>query len=253
MRGVREHVDSGAVHGGGATHGRRWKRVAVVLLVVFLLLVGVDRLAEILVARELASSIQTSQNLSVRPRVSIAGFPFLTQVLQGRYGNVSIDAMNPIERDGVPVTGASVQLSGVRVGLADALGGTIANVPVAAASGTAVISYSTLNVVLQRYLGSAGAAVRIVGGRPGQALLMGPFGLSVTLAARITDGALTFVPRAAGLRSLPTPIRALATIVLARPLPLPSLPFGVHIQTGVFQPDGLHLSAFSKHTLIPIH
>lgn len=69
---------------GTGNHGnrrrRRWTTALLVLcLAAVVALVVVDRIAEAVAARRLAATVQTSQHLASRPRVTIRGFPFLTQ------------------------------------------------------------------------------------------------------------------------------------------------------------------------------
>lgn len=115
-------------------------RIAVALIVLGVLF-GLDRAAESVTARKLAEQVQSTQHLTARPEVSIAGFPFLFQVLKGRYDDVTITANAPTDANGVTVDNAVAHLRGVKVGLRDAIHGTVSDLPVQSGTGTALITY----------------------------------------------------------------------------------------------------------------
>lgn len=93
----------------------RLVRALVLLLVLVVVLVGADRIAAAVVADRLASTIASSQHLATPPRVTFHGFPFVTQVLRGRYDGVGLEAQGPITAKGIRVDGASARLRSVRV------------------------------------------------------------------------------------------------------------------------------------------
>jgi hypothetical protein len=121
------------------------------LLVVVVLLLGVavvaDRVAvgvaEDRVGRELAAK----GGLSGTPEVDIAGFPFLTQAVRGRYDDVRISLT--AEELGQPEgTRADIALHGVQVPLSSVLSGSVQEVPVDRIDGTATLSYALLSAQL---------------------------------------------------------------------------------------------------------
>src|SRR5207244_9049024 len=71
---------------------RRWPWIT--LLVVVLVLVGGDRAANAYTEDQMASQIKSSLALSGKPSVSIAGFPFLTQLAARTFNTVNVDASN---------------------------------------------------------------------------------------------------------------------------------------------------------------
>jgi hypothetical protein len=62
------------------------------LVVVAVLLLVADRVADFAAERTAADKLQSSQRLDSQPDVSIGGFPFLTQFANGRYQDVSASA-----------------------------------------------------------------------------------------------------------------------------------------------------------------
>ncbi len=74
---------------------KRWPLITgVVIVVIVILLVVSDRVANAVAENEMASQFQTSLSLSGKPNVSIAGFPFWTQLLSKDFKTVNISASN---------------------------------------------------------------------------------------------------------------------------------------------------------------
>ncbi len=231
---------------------RRLTKIGVILIVVLAVLIGLDRLAEVVAARNLAATIQSSQHLSSRPHVSIGGFPFLTQVVRGRYDDVSVSAGSPIGENGIDVNNAAVHLRGVTVNLSDAFHGTVSNVPVQSGTGTAVITYPQLNTIVRRYAGTLGSQLTISGAAPGHARATGPFGLSVAFTARVHGGKLIVTPDPAELRALPSVLQTGINNALAKPIPLPPFPFHVRLDSAHLNPHDIQLRASAHNSIFPV-
>lgn len=92
---------------------RRWPtRLAITLLVLVGLFVAADRISVGIAESQIAKRIQTSQNLPSKPSVTIANFPFLTQLVGMKLDKVSVDARS-IVHNNVRVTDLHVDLNGV--------------------------------------------------------------------------------------------------------------------------------------------
>lgn len=137
---------------------RRWLPAAVAAVITLVLLLLLDRAAEALTAHELAVKIQRAQHLSARPHVTVRGFPFLTQVLAGKYTEIDVSSDIPVTNRGVTLSSVSVRLHGVHVGLIDALHGNVTAVPVDNGTGTALLSYRDLDTILASSTAGLGAA-----------------------------------------------------------------------------------------------
>ena len=85
--------------------GRAARGLAIGLAVLIVILVIADRVGDYVAERVTGDTIESSQHLTSRPDVDIAGFPFLTQLATGHYGKVTIRAHD------VPVTGVSRPLN----------------------------------------------------------------------------------------------------------------------------------------------
>lgn len=119
------------------------RTLLVVLLVLAGLLVLADRVAVGIAEDRIAGELADRGGLVGTPDVGIAGFPFLTQAVGGRYDDVrlSLDAGQLAE---APGTTADVSLRGVRVPLSGVLSGSVREVPVDRIDGTATLSYDLL-------------------------------------------------------------------------------------------------------------
>jgi hypothetical protein len=117
------------------------------LIVVLVLLLGLavlaDRVAHGMAEDRVAAELMEKGGLQGSPEVEIAGFPFLTQALGGRYDDVRISAT--AEELGQPAgTRADIALHGVEVPLSSVLSGSVGEVPVERIDGTATLSYDLL-------------------------------------------------------------------------------------------------------------
>ena len=117
---------------------RRWPtRLAITLLVLAGLFVAADRIAVGIAESQIAKRIQQSQNLPSKPSVTIAGFPFLTQLVGMKLDKVSVDARSLV-RNNVRVTDLHVDLNGV------APSNSFKEADVDHLSGTALFSWTDL-------------------------------------------------------------------------------------------------------------
>ncbi len=88
------------------------------LFVLFLLvvLVVVDRVGAIVAAQVLASKVKTDEHLADRPDVTIGGFPFLTQAIEGKYSDVKV-TVHDLSLNRLDVSTFAVQLHGAHIPL----------------------------------------------------------------------------------------------------------------------------------------
>jgi hypothetical protein len=120
------------------------RRAVIALVVIAGLLVVADRVAKVAAQSVVATQIKSDQALSQRPDVTIRGFPFLTQALAGRYGDVSL-TLHDVPSRSVPVKRLAVDLHGVHVPLADVFFHHRSSVPVDRATATILLSFDDLN------------------------------------------------------------------------------------------------------------
>ncbi|WP_328915147.1 MULTISPECIES: LmeA family phospholipid-binding protein [unclassified Streptomyces] len=97
-------------------------RVARIVLIVVVILGGLfvaaDRIAVSVAEKKVAERAQATEGLTVKPKVSIEGFPFLTQALSGKLDDVKISANDIAAGDGgqqVRVDSFHADLHGVKL------------------------------------------------------------------------------------------------------------------------------------------
>jgi hypothetical protein len=120
------------------------KALLVVLVLVLGLLVLVDRVSVGYAEDQVAAQLAEKGDLQGTPEVDVAGFPFLTQAIGGRYDDVRI-SLTAAELGQPEGTDADVTLRGVEVPLSSVLSGSVEEVPVERVDGTATLSYALLS------------------------------------------------------------------------------------------------------------
>ena len=100
------------------------KAFLVFLVLLVVVLVGADLGAKYYAEGQVATALREEQGLAVDPDVSIQGFPFLTQLAQGRYTQVDVAAAGVDAPDLGPITVSAV-LRDVAVPASQVLSGSI--------------------------------------------------------------------------------------------------------------------------------
>jgi hypothetical protein len=206
------------------------------LLVLLLLLAGLavvaDRLAVGFAEDKVATQLADKGGLHGKPAVAIAGFPFLTQAVAGRYEDVKI-SLTAAELGQPAGTRADVDLRGVRVPLSEVLSGGVKGVPVDRVDGTATLSYALLSSKLgpSTRLAREGSGLRITR----TVELLGQR-LPLTAVGKVTlEGSdlVVHVDKATGAGvQVPSFLLDQATRLLDLRYRVPALPFGLKL-TGV--------------------
>jgi hypothetical protein len=119
------------------------RKLLVLVVVLGALAVVADRVAVTVAERQVATEIQHQANLSGPPGVDIAGFPFLTQAVAGRYTDVRI-SLTAADLGQPAGTSADVSLLGVRLPLSTVLSRSVRQIPVDRVDGSATLSYALL-------------------------------------------------------------------------------------------------------------
>jgi hypothetical protein len=119
------------------------KALLITLVVLLGLAVVADRVGVRIAEDKVAEQIAQQGGLQGKPEVDIAGFPFLTQVVAGRYDDVRIH-LTSAELGQPAGTRADVSLQGVHVPLSKAISGSVDEIPVDRLEGTATLSYALL-------------------------------------------------------------------------------------------------------------
>lgn len=246
---------------------RRGRKVLITLLVLLLLLVGLlviaDRVAtgvaERAIADQVSQEIAKQDAQSSPPEVEVAGFPFLTQVLDGKYERISIrltDVRGSVRGDALALPTLDVDARNVRASL-ETLRTQQGDVVAETVDGTGTVTYESLAQLLDR----PGLAL---GERDGRLTVTAPvdiLGQKLTVAgtADVSVGKENQV----SLRFNDLDAEGLPNIPLARTLlnnyakgisidvPLPELPFQLSLREVKPLPQGLAVTAAAKD--VPIN
>jgi hypothetical protein len=226
------------------------RKLLVLLVVLAVLAVVADRVAVSVAEREVAAQLQTQADLAGRPQVDITGFPFLTQVAEGRYDDVEIGLTSADLRQPAG-TRADVSLRGVRLPPSELLAGAVSRVPVDRVDGTATLSYAQLAGRI-----GGGTAVRQEGDglRITRTVEVAGQRLPVTASGTVTlDGRdlVIDVRHVAGAGvQLPDVLVGQVSDLLDLRYRIPALPFGLRV-TGVRpEADGVAVTVRATDTVL---
>jgi hypothetical protein len=216
---------------------RRWPLVLlVIVLVLAVLAVAADRIALHLAEDRAATALQSSQGLSHKPDVTVEGFPFLTQLARGSFGEVVVSA-----NDVTVGRARNVHMKQVVVDLHDVtVPGDYSSVHAATATAHGSLGYDELSRLLGTQV-RAGSGGRLIA-QPSVNVLGQTFTGTVSAVVHAsTEHGLTFdAPRVSvdGV-NVPSEVARLLAQVFARSISLAGLPFHVQV-TGVdVNPDAL--------------
>lgn len=235
----------------------------VLLLLLAGLLVVADRVAAAVAERAIADQVRQEvakqDAQSAPPEVEVGGFPFLTQVLDGRYERISIvlrDVQGSVQGDAVSVPRLDVDARDVRASL-DTIRSGQGEVVADRVNGTGTISYDSLAKLLDR------PGLRL-GEQDGRLAVTAPVDilgqrLTVTGTADITVGeqgkvALRFNDlNAEGLPNVPLARTLLNNYAkgISVDVPLPDLPFQLAVREVRPLPEGLAVTADARN--VPIN
>ena len=179
---------------------RRW---FLSVLVLAGLLLALDRIAVVAAQRQVARDVQAQEHLEVRPDVSIGGFPFLTQLVEGTYDDVTLVA-DGVRSGPLLVSRIEAHLAGVHLSLGEVLKQDASRIPIDRVRASVLLRYADLN----RFLAD-------------RHLHIGPSDRDLPLRVEGGDVVIDFV---AGV---------------AVRIPLPHVPFGIHLDTVKAGRDGL--------------
>jgi hypothetical protein len=259
-----EGARAGPVHPAQQTQRSRRRRrtrwLVAVLVVLALLFVVADRIAAgVASSKAVAQVVQRSQGLSARPSVSFGGFPFLTQVIFGKYTDIKV-GINAITPPGGPrIEHLSAHLKGAHIPLSKALHDNVTSIPVDHISADVAIGFADLNKFLASQPGNlvlsagSGGAVQVSGNITEEGT---PITVSGNARLEAQDGQLTVVPvdvhvsGAGGLGDLLDSLGGLSALFPPIPVPLPDLPFNVRITSVHASGNGILASAAADHVVL---
>ncbi len=213
---------------------RRLTIILIILIVLVGLLVAADFGAKAIAENEVATQIQ-KQGISQKPSVSIAGFPFLTQVISRDVNSMQI-SWHDLQEGPVTFKSINAVLNGVHIN-SSFNGATVSHL-----TGTAVITFGALSNAVSSQVGALGA----LGGAGLTLTDAGPDEIKASLDLVITSASATWrVSRLSGNRisiqlvdsnGLPS---QLLDSVRNITIPLSGLPLHLQVQTVSITPNGV--------------
>ncbi|MEV6278644.1 DUF2993 domain-containing protein [Nocardia sp. NPDC051832] len=215
----------------------------ITLVVLAIALVAGDRVAVAMAQNEIGRKIAAEYDLSRQPDVTIGGFPFLTQALDGRYPNVDIQ-VGQWSGQNLTVRDLDVVLTDVDAQLNDVLGGRTANLVAATATATALVPYDTVRDFAPsgtETISHSPEGLRVTGTFSVEGI---PVPATVVVTVAPTEGGIEVTPvsvqSAAGG---PTISLALLRSTLTFTVPLEQLPLGARLTAITPSTDGLLVTA----------
>jgi hypothetical protein len=199
------------------------RRLLLSLVVVVGLLALADRVAAFAAQRVVAQRIQDDQSLAVRPGVTIAGFPFLTQLIGGHYQRVDV-SVRGLRRGQLDIAKVVAHLHDVDVPFSSVVHQHVKRIDVSRADAEVDLDYADVNRLLR------GKHLTLSDGAAGK--------VHVAASASVAGAGL----HVGG--DFPLTVQGSA-IVVALPagqsveIPLPSLPFGIELRSATAQTGGI--------------
>jgi hypothetical protein len=206
------------------------------------LLVAGDRIAVAVAENQISDRLASAYGLSAKPGVSIAGFPFLTQVVTGDYRQIDVSA-SQVQADGATLRDLNVRLSGVHASVSQVLGGGSSMVTADHAAGSAVIGFGAVDQRLPGGLRLRPAGRDLsVSGRLAYHGVQIP--LSATVALGVSGSGISVTPvkvRVPGAVGLPLPTAASSRLRVV--VPLSALPLHLRLESVHVTHGGLRIGA----------
>lgn len=213
--------------------------------VLAVLLVTADRISVAVAENQISDRLTSAYGLPDKPGVSIAGFPFLTQVAAGDYRQIDVSA-SQVPADGATLHNLNVRLSGVHATVGQVLGNGSSMVTAERAAGSAMVGFATVDR-------------RLPGGfrlhRDGKNLSVSGrlayhgahIPVSATVALGVSDSGIRVTPVRVEVPGMPgLPVSAYSS-QLRIVVPLSTLPLHLRLTSVHVTPDGLRIAASARH------
>jgi LmeA-like phospholipid-binding len=213
--------------------------------VLAVLLVTADRISVAVAENQISDRLTSAYGLPHKPGVSIAGFPFLTQVAAGDYRQIDVSA-SQVPADGATLHNLNVRLSDVHATVGQVLGNGSSMVTAERAAGSAMVGFGTVdrrlpggfrlhrdgkNLTVSGRLAYHGAHIPV----------------SATIAIGVSDSGIRVTPVRVDVPGIPgLPVSAYSS-QLRIVVPLSTLPLHLRLTSVHVTPDGLRIAASARH------
>jgi hypothetical protein len=220
------------------------KGLVIFLVLVIGLVIAADRIGLWVAQDQIAKNVATQYGLDHKPSVTIKGFPFLTQALRGKYGEIDVN-VGDVTQLGVHLTDTVVTLKGVKAPLSDAAHGDASKMVADTATSVATVSYADVDKEAPRGLkvSAKGKDLQVRG--PVTVL-----GLSRTVTATVTvkpsGRNVRVVPQTVNAGGATLPV-ALVQQAFSFTMPVKGLPLNTRITDVQVGADGLRVTTVGEH------
>ena len=215
------------------------RKLLTALVVLVVLLVAADRITVHYVEQSVGDRMREDGRLDVSPKVDIRGFPFLIQALRGTYDRTDVHVVD-LTRNGVTVSRLDVTISGAQLPLSKVRSAT--EIPVDSLRATAVVTYYEL----AHSSGLANLSITPKG--DGVAVTGTVAGAKATAMSTVTlkGDRIVVTAQSISTAGVKLPLRG----VLDFSVRVPTLPFGLHLDSATARPDGVYLTASTGRTVL---
>ncbi|GAA4636104.1 DUF2993 domain-containing protein [Actinoallomurus vinaceus] len=224
------------------------RKALVTCLILLVVLGGIFIAGDIIGRRvaqnEIAKNVASQYQLDHTPKVSIKGFPFLTQALDGRYDEIDIN-VGELTEQGVRLTDTTVALKGVTAPMSDAMHGDASKMVADTATSTATIGYDDVNKQAPNNMkvSAQGSSLQV----------RGPY--TVLGVTRTVTATVTVQPSGRTVRVVPQTVKAggmavpvgLVRQAFTFTMPVKGLPLGTRISDVQVKPEGLRVSTTAQN------
>ncbi len=241
---------------------RRRRKLLIALVALIVLFVVGDRVSVVIAKDQMRQQVEAGVAENIKPgdpiptvkSVSIGGFPFLTQVLFGKFTNIGVE-IEGIPTPGPKISSVKANLKGVHVPLGDAITNNVGQVPVDHVRATVDMTYNDLNAYL------AGQQVQVKPVDGGKEIeVTGTVNVPV-LGTQQVGGITTFEVRNNMLTLVPSEVKLTGAVNLgfsvpgellpSIPIPISGLPFHLRIVEASTNATGLSLTATAEDVVLP--
>lgn len=223
---------------------RRFVKTVLVLAVVLVVLAVLDQVARVVAERQVATRIQTAQQLSSKPSVSLAGWPFTSQAIRGRYTGGTLVARD-VTKGKLRIDRLSIKLDDVHEPLGRLVHRDLSTANAQTVTATAHLTFADLATAS----GVDGLQLSGNNGRLGVSRTVTVFGQSADLSATarlvVLGGKLSAedIIAKAGPVTIPQTLAEGAVTEALTELEPGALPYGLRLATVRVTSTGLDLTA----------
>jgi hypothetical protein len=218
------------------------RSLLILLVVLALVAIGADRLAVRIAESKIAGGIKQTQNLSTTPSVSIAGFPFLTQLVSDHFHGVTVK-VSDLSGSGAQAK-SSVRIQTLTAKATDVrTSRNFKKVTAGTVTGTAVFTYQDLSAALGASLSYGGSGADGHGrvAVTGSVTVLGQKISGKAAAEVVLTGVNKIGFTAVTVEGVSVPQLAITalTAVFSHDFTANSLPAGLSIRSITANPDGV--------------